>query len=309
MAINKLYISTVDYDYVDNEVLLLDTSNYKKVISSDELIDCHTSIQDIKYNFKSVFENAKELVVVNLEFDGDKHIYRLLLNGLIHHRHKTKNFKWDKEFNYLKHCRSADNPVLWTVGCSITEGLGVDFKDRWGTQLSNNLNLPEISLSQKGSSIFWSADQILRSDIREGDIVVWGLTNIARLEIAEDWNFKSFTGAGYLQDIAKEKQYWNLDYFDSQTQVLYAIRNILQVINFCQKMNVKLYLANLFSIMEFDIAFNNSKNYIDLTRDLDISDGSLKFIDYGTDGRHPGPNQHKHYADNIFNLIKENNHG
>ena len=49
MAINKLYISTVDY--VDNETLLLDISNYKRVISSDELIDCHTSIQDIKYNF------------------------------------------------------------------------------------------------------------------------------------------------------------------------------------------------------------------------------------------------------------------
>jgi len=51
------------------------------------------------------------------------------------------------------------------------------------------------------------------------------------------------------------------------------------------------------------------ENFIDLTQDLPINGNTVKFIDLGSDNRHPGPQQHQQYAEKIFNLIKESNHG
>lgn len=309
--INKLYISTVDHDWGGSTSTLANRHNIDKIISKNDAIDCHTSVEDLYCENISVACNgANEIVLVDI----DKNIsvtndncfsYGRLFNELGRHKNKIKNFTWDKEFNYLKNTRPIDGTVLWTAGCSITEGAGVAHSERWGMLLSERLNLPEISLAKNGSSIFWSADQILRSDIREGDTVVWGLTNISRVEVAKNWNFDSKTILEYLAT-KKEHQYWTVDYFESETQVLKALRNILQVINFCQKLKAKLYLANILDITWLGVMLKDFKNFIDLTQNLPVHGNTIKFIDLGTDNDHPGPNQHQQYAEAIYNFIKEN---
>jgi hypothetical protein len=164
--------------------------------------------------------------------------------------------------------------------------------------------MPEITLSKGGTSIYWSADQLLRSDIRESDVVVWGLTNVPRIEIARSWNFDSTTITGYYSK-DKEHQYWNPDYFESETQVLFALRSILQVVNFCQKIKAKLYLANIFDVAWISVMLKDFKNFIDLTRDLSIVGNTITFIDLGSDNEHPGPRQHQQYAEKLYNFIKE----
>jgi hypothetical protein len=307
--INKLYISTVDHDWKDSSVSV-DRHNIDIIIDKSKLIDCHTSVEDLFCeNISVACNNATEIIVVdideNVDITNDNcFAYGRLFNELLRHKDKVKNFAWRQDINYLKHTRSTDSPVLWTAGCSITAGVGVEHTDRWGTLLSKYLNLPEITLSKGGTSIFWSADQLLRSDIRENDIVVWGVTNVPRIEIARSWNFDSTTITGYYNK-NKQHQYWNPDYFESETQVLFALRSILQVVNFCQKVKATLYLANMFDIAWISVMLKDFKNFIDLTQDLSIVGNTITFIDVGSDNKHPGPRQHQQYAEKLYNFIKE----
>ena len=315
--INKLYISTSDYNYERSNInsVLVHRHNINYIIGKTNAVDCHSSIQDLGCeNISLACKNANEIVLVDIDEDigitnNDCFSYGRLFNELTRHTDKVKNFNWKKNFNYLKNIRADNNPILWTAGCSFTAGAGIDYKDRWGTLLSGYLNLQEVTLANSGTSIFWSADQILRSDIREGDTVVWGLTSVARVEVAKSWNFNSsITVANYLTT-EKEHQYWNMDYFESETQVLQALRTILQVINFCKKVKANLYLANMLDISWLAVALKDFKNFIDLTQNLTIDGNDIKFIDLGSDNLHPGPLQHQFYAEQIYNLIKESNHG
>jgi hypothetical protein len=309
--INKLYISTVNYDWNGNDSILLDRHNIDKIVASSTDVNCHTSVEDLSCeNISVACSNASEIVVVNLTEDinitnDNCFSYGRLFNELARHPGKINFFTWKKDFNFLKNTRTDNNPVLWTAGCSVTHGNGVDYNDRWGSLLANYLNLPEITLSQGGSSIFWAADQLLRSDIRSGDIVVWGLTNVSRVAISKNWNFNPVPISDYFT-VDKENQYWSLDYFESETQVLTSLREILQVVNFCQKIKVKLYIANILDFAWVSIALKDLPNFIDLTQGLIINGNTIKFIDLGTDNLHPGVKQHQQYAEKLYNFIKEN---
>jgi hypothetical protein len=317
--INTLYISTVDYKWSSPDSQLLSDRNLKKIIDAGNMVDVHTSVEDLFCeNINVACDYAHRIVLVdideNTQFTNDNCFsYGRLFRSLIQNSSKIDNFdlssfKWQKNLNYLYNSRTTDTPVLWTAGCSITNGVGVDHAQRWGTLLSRSLNLPEVSLSLGGSSIFWSADQLLRSDIRPGDTVVWGLTMLSRIEVSENWNLLPATVANYYR-LAKEKQYWTLDYFTSETKALTAARNILQVINFCQKIQARLYLANLLDKDWIGVLFKDFENFIDLTIDLPLIGSTIQFIDLGTDGKHPGPRQHQHYSTQLHNFIKESNHG
>lgn len=312
--INKLYISTFNHKWDGAESILIDQYNLHKIIANKNNIDCHTSVEDISCdNISTVFHHATEIVLVNIDenisiTNNNSFSYGRLFNELERHSCKVKNYAWNRDFNYLKNIRSSEEPVLWTVGCSVTEGIGVNPDDRWGTLLAEYLNLPEVTLSQRGTSIFWSADQLLRSDVREGDTVVWGITNVPRVEISNNWMLDPILIRSYSL-LAKDKQYWTIDYFESETQVLTTLRNILQVVNFCNKIKANLYLANILDVAWVRVALKDFKNFIDLTDGLEVSGTVIKFIDLGTDKAHPGPEQHRQYATKLFNLIKENYHG
>jgi hypothetical protein len=167
--------------------------------------------------------------------------------------------------------------------------------------------MPEVMLARPGASIKWAADQILRSDINRGDIVVWGLTTLHRTEYAVDWELKTTSMVSSDKIIPKELRYYNLDYFDSTTNIVSTIRAILQVVNFCEKIGAQLYLANLLEITWFPIIFKDYKDFINLA-ETDESPYCFKFIDKGTDNIHPGPKQHQQYAKQIFDFIKNDKH-
>jgi hypothetical protein len=312
--ISTLYISTVDHDWTGSASVPINRHNIDKIVNADHAIDCHTSVDDLFCeNITLVCNKANKIVLIDLDenvkiTNSNFFSYGRLFNELARHPAKINNLPCNKKFDYLANVRSSDTIVLWTAGCSITAGSAIAHSERWATLLSSWLALPEITLSRGGTSILWSADQILRSDIRAGDIVVWGLTNIPRIETAYKWDFNSITVGNYPY-LTKEHRYWSLDYFDSESQTLLALRNILQVINFCQKIKATLYLANFLDTAWLGTMLKDLKNFIDLTQGSVINGNTVGFIDLGSDNQHPGPKQHQQYAEKIYNFIKENNHG
>ena len=314
MSINKLYISHHEYAFDQRTLTLLDYKNLQQIINSAKVNDYHTSTADLTdKNIAMAIGSAIEVIVIDIDFSELTFSIGRLLNELTNANNITKikfiNCKMIDllAVNKLNQLRPPTGSVMWVAGCSVTAGVGVSETERYSSILADNLNLPEILLAKGGSSILYSADQLLRSDIRSDDIVIWGLTIVPRVEVCTELDFMPVTVSGY-ESIDKSIQYWDLDYFSSPTQYLIHIRMILQVINFCKKIGAKLYLANILDITWLPVLFNGYDNFINLVEGINTCPAAT-FIDLGTDNAHPGPEQHRQYATQLFNLIKETHHG
>lgn len=310
MAINNLYISHANYNFDTQLSTLLDCKNCQKSIDSTVIADYHTCIADISSkNISLAIRNSKKIVIYDIDFtnftsDSGRLLTELTIISNIDVEFVNCKTIEVSTINKLNQVRASSEQVLWVAGCSITAGFGVDESERYGKLLSNRLNLSEVLLAKGGSSILFSADQLLRSDIRVGDIVVWGLTSIPRVEVCDNLDFKSITVSSY-DTVDESLQYWDLDFFQSPTQSLIQIRMILQVINFCKKIGTRLYLANLYDLTWIPVVFGGYNNFINFATNFDVDSPFIPtFIDYGNDQLHPGPKQHQYYAEKIFNLIE-----
>jgi len=198
----------------------------------------------------------------------------------------------------LSDIRKTTQTQLWVAGSSDTLGDGVQSNQRYGQLLANQLNLPVSFLAESGSSITWAADQILRSDLRKDDILVWGLTSVPRVN--------------YFQDDKIHHVFPSFDHFknfqkflvEHEEDILYkSLTSVYQVINFCKKIKVDLFLVDL---------FNRDLKYY-LKDDIEVlsliglwgRDINTTYEDYGDDGIHPGVNTHKFYASEILKKIQE----
>lgn len=314
MAIDKVFFSTLKYSWNDPRVELLNSANLDDAVQSVVLKNYHTSIEDITTkNIQQVCQEANQISLVDIDYNffihnkvTDRFSTGRLLNELFKVRSKVENFDFVDQFNLiafnnLANTRTADGRVLWTAGCSFTVGDGVHPMQRYGHILSTKLGIPEVMLARSGSSIIWSADQILRSNIQPKDIVVWGLTSIERFEYVTDQELHAQTlanGINLRLPIAEP-----LEYFDSNLHLMRSVRSILQVINFCRLVGAELYIANLLEITYINVLLAHYNKFIDLTQNCKIND-VIRFVDYGTDRLHPGPEQHKIYAERIYEFIR-----
>lgn len=209
---------------------------------------------------------------------------------------ETNKFDVD-QYLELKEKRKIDSICLWVAGCSTTDGVGVLPEERYGHLLEKKLNLPAIFLTKPASSISWAADQILRSDIRAGDIVVWGLTNEHRLFLWDpyyknmaDVKYDSKNKFGFSSRTIGELQL-------HETNLAIAIQQIDAVKNFCQKTNSKLLLVNIHSSIALNLHLIPIKEFFLYICETD------DYIDTGNDGLHPGPKQHQDYANFCYQAL------
>lgn len=203
----------------------------------------------------------------------------------------------------LSDYRKSEQPQLWSVGCSITHGVGVLPSERYGQLIADSLNLPVSFLSSTGSSISWAADQILRSDIRSGDIVVWGLTSTNRLPYYQD-KAVTHVNVSYYQKNPKFNSIIDMSRLDEPHMKYQSVTSIAQVVNFCQKVGAKLWLAGVLVDRHFIKYASYFPNYIQLLGNIGCKESEM-FIDLGSDNSHPGPLTHKYYAENIINKINQ----
>lgn len=319
MAINKLYFSTIDHNWNKHPTILLTDKNLTNAITTTEVKDYHTSINDVTYqNLYTACFHAQKLFLVDIDLEfvskctDTDIVWQMgrLFNEYYRNLQKVNDQApildlTFSNFNVSVASRKTENTMLWTAGCSYTAGVGVMQDQRWGSILSKMLDLPESSLSKNGASITWAADQIIRADINPGDTVIWGITTVPRVDYATGWKLETNT----IANVSKNQLLAipiNPDYCTSLTHVMHCVRSILQVINFCKKIGVKLYIINFLEVTWLPIIFKEHANFLDLVKDSpwDITRNIPKPIDIGTDKRHPGPLQHKQYAELIYNFIQ-----
>lgn len=221
------------------------------------------------------------------------------------HRKPVHNFNFsyneNYEFLHLSDVRKINDRQIWVAGDSFT--LGVPWVEEHQTYrhiLGKSLNLPVSVLAQGGSSISWAADQILRSDIRKDDIVVFMLTSSHRFPYYHD--NKTYHINARTLDTNPDFKFDKTVLIDSNL-IYSAIKSIDQIIQNSRKIGYKLIITKL----PLDNS-DNERMLLDYLSNFDCFvhtyyDSSEGLLDFGTDGEHPGPEQHRLYAKLILNSI------
>jgi hypothetical protein len=202
--------------------------------------------------------------------------------------------------------RVVNTKQLWMAGCSITQGFGVTRSETYANKLSNRIRLPYTNLGINASSNRFHATQILKADIKEGDVVFWGLTsntrtplfgktNATRIIRDQQENLIHITPKTFSQ-ITSLHEYINPEILSEERMIYETVLAVQQVDNFCKKLGVKLIIGGLFNDERTCHYFNKFENFVQL---YTYSEG---FLDKGTDNEHPGPKTHEWYTTHLYNL-------
>lgn len=198
--------------------------------------------------------------------------------------------------------RQTQTNQIWICGCSVSHGLGVKPDQRYGALIEESMNLPASYLTCPGSSIDWAADQILSSDIRCDDIVIWGLTDCTRYQLYRNWKHYHITVGQYAQHDWLQSLI-SIDLLGSHQILFQSLAKINQVKRFCQNAKVRLFLVDILSPIELGAYLVTDENFISVS---DFANDSLRsYLDYGDDKRHPGPLTHQLYAKKILQKLSK----
>jgi hypothetical protein len=189
--------------------------------------------------------------------------------------------------------RVCDDAQLWIAGCSIAAGVGVAVEEKYAFKISQQFNGQFSNLALPGSSLEFAADQILRSDIRKGDTVIWGLTAEYRAPYWDRLTQQVKHLAGYTFDYHRTNK---ADDITDETRLYKAVISFNQVANFCTKIGARLIAVPIICSEALRLLIKDHR--------LPYQPG---FIDLGTDKLHPGPKQHQWYANHINEIINKLN--
>lgn len=314
MAIGTLYFGSFDFDFNKEDRIFLTRKNLKKVLTSTDVKDYQSSVTDLELktdNIRELFDHIQSIRFYDIEgfFDLEKNKNYSILNICGFLAREYKHLCKPEDYNLIFRCwvklsftetrvvKKLSNKAIWVAGCSWSSAYGVNSDERWGHLVAKKLELEEVNLAQPGGSIWDSSDQIIRSDMQKGDIIIWGLTSLNRVELIVNGLLGSYPPMMALRHpIAHE--YFKIDYFNSDTLKYLAIRQIYQVIAHCNKIGIELYLVNFLDQTWIPEILSERKNFLDLSEDVS------NLLDYGTDGQHPGPLQHQKYAKRIIKFIQ-----
>lgn len=191
--------------------------------------------------------------------------------------------------------RITDRTQIWNYGCSITVGIGVEKHQTYGCLLSQRLNLPISTIAHEGSSIRWASDQIMSSDIKKDDIIIWGLTSVNRFGyFLHDGRYYHVL-ASFLDNYPLMNNLFESTRLISPDVSYEALRAILTANNFCQKLGAHLIIIGVMPSYTLDKEIKNYKNFIPTDR---------KFIDLGDDDMHPGTKHHEFYVAKILDYMQ-----
>lgn len=307
---NDKYLAKIAIEY-DQNAKLLDILNFDQtsglvgtyytsladLVNLDIFFDICTNADKIFYHPPASWNNQNET-------NKTRHLTESVIGYCSQHIEvKNFNIHKNKPYFYLEAFRPLERktagPQIWVAGCSFTQGVGVTLEQTWKEHVSKSLDLEYTDLSKEGTSITWSADRILRSDIRPNDIVFWQLTGHHRnFAIDEKNDNLRHILLNTLSD-NKIKKNFPMEYVDSKTTICKNILSIQQVYNFCQKAKAKLViLGTLYDWENHYLHYN-----IPCFEQLLV--WPKKLIDLGSDNMHPGPEQHKVYAKKFIELLEK----
>jgi hypothetical protein len=304
----------------DSRAILISSTNYEIFLQAAGNITGYTSLADLPKDltiFCDLINHADSIVYAPPAHWSDNKIFNIdypttsiqgLTEYLLYTVQKNKNNVIGLDLStvdpsvFLETAgsREVGEPTMWVAGCSTTDGVGVGSTERYGHLLGATCGLPVIFLSRSGTSISWAADQILRADIRENDIVVWGLTDESRLTHWSELENCVIDITVSSSKIDSSKILLDSTTIDKllahKTNLLTAIQRIHEVINFCKKAKAKLLIVNIHSSNTLNLYLHNIKEFFLF---------SAPWIDLGNDQKHPGPKQHQAYADFCQHALKQ----
>jgi hypothetical protein len=308
----------------DSNAILIDCNNYKQVLQSTHGFTGYTSLADLPKNLAVFCElldvadsirycpPAKWSDGKTIDFENVTTSIQGLTEFYLHAINKIKNnvigltlenFKLSPYLT-LADTRKTQNAQLWVAGCSTTAGVGVNNVERYGELLGNWLNLPVSFLAEPCSSISWAADQILRSDIKPNDIVVWGLTSENRLTMWDERYHRPVhvnNRSDAVSNTSLSTQSLN-KLLVHKTNFFLAIQKVIEVSNFCKKIQAKLLIINIHASVSLALHLIGIEEFFLYTHP------SNQPIDIGNDSEHAGPKQHQSYADFCQTALKKLNY-
>lgn len=198
--------------------------------------------------------------------------------------------------------RRSSSAQLWIAGGSDAHGVGVASDQRFGDLLAKDLCVDVSWLTAPGASMEWLADQISRSDMRSGDILVWSTVPGARFAFFCNNCLHHVTVSLYQRDPSFVGEI-DMDQLANDNTLLYrSISSVDRVRNLCAKLGVTLVLAGLASREQYITYLASLPEYVHLQGRFGLNQHD-NYVDFGSDGEHPGPQMHAWYAAKIKTKI------
>ena len=332
-------------------ISLLTIENLNFAITSE--LNFYTSLGDLRQDVyliealasaeKIIYHAPIEWSDINMQEITEKVFLYFSLQNKI----KIENFAIDFDHGNLlslNDIRQTIDPQFWIVGCSLAHGFSLpDINLRYGQVVADHYKKPVSFLTQVTSSFLWAADQILRSDIREDDLVIWHLPEIHRyltyrnkspitLTLASvarksylinlitnftskevKLNSKHDTHEGNMLDMVnflKSTDNKTLKTLENnildETRLLEAVKSVYQVDNFCRHVGAKLLIiSTIYSYQESNPSSDFLLKYL-----LNFSNYYVlsEKVDVCDDEFHPGPESQKIWVDEIIKIIDDNSY-
>lgn len=326
-----LYVGDISVDLAttaqshDRSAFLINCANYQQVLDHalTKNITAYTSLGDLPKNldvFLDLCGQADEVVycppkqwsdgrTVN-DFCPEESIQGLTETLLTMVTDRTKVVGLNVESTVhpipLVDNRKTDSKQLWVAGCSISHGVGVTADQRFGSLLSMDLDMPCSFLTRPGSSIDWASDQICRSDIQNGDTVIFGLTSGCRMTFVHNHKLLSGITANTYSQYPEYQQIIPEYNLLTENTFYHQTLAIERCINFCRKINAKLLLIGLLISQSANLLryICQKENFFLYPYQFSHSNQfTIKFKDLGSDHQHPGSQQHSLYRDFIIKHI------
>lgn len=304
----------------DSSAYLVDFSNYKKFLEQDNLdVTAYTSAADLPKITKTecvFYEVLKKADVIyycppatwsdhtdEFTLQNLQQLTEYFLYLLQREKNNVQGLDLSEYTNnsYLKlksKRKSDDQAQLWIAGCSVTAGVGVNPDQRFAVLIAENFDGQFVDLAKAGSSIEFATDQILRSNIRNSDWVIWGLTSEYRALI---WDRKSDQGTSLTSYTFDFKRTNKADDVVDETRLYKAVISYSQVENFCKKVGAHLIAVPIICSEALQLLLHDHDSYYQLPY-------MPCFLDLGSDNLHPGPKYHQWIAEQINHFI-QHGHG
>lgn len=288
----------------DPSAYLVDKTNYNEFLKNAQDATVYTSLADLP----KISGDTNSAVILQIMHKADTIVHcpladppktfswddeevllsfyltnmKYLGKQVISHTNTGARFK--EQYLHLRNRRSTDNRVLWVAGGSDTHGTGVEKEQRYGDIIAASLKIEPVYLAGIYLSIEYTADQILRSDIRAGDIVVWGLMPEMRAPYVRDGLVAP------ADHIAKP----DIELLTGETRLYKAVTSVYQVINFCNKIGCQLVVLPMQASEHMWTSVSNESCYCHSPRE---------YIDFGSDNVHPGPKHHQLLANLVLDHL------
>lgn len=210
---------------------------------------------------------------------------------------------------------TSHEKCLWSIGCSITQGVGVETFQTWKELVSKELKLPLIDVSCSGSSLLWASDKICRANIKKGDVVFWGMTGHHRLNIWYNQQNQEahlvprglvMSDSQSMQFVSKTQltsenqlEKFHADVLDNDTLRYHNLLAVKRAFHHCRSIGAEIVGVGMIDDPDCLYRFYDEKPFYQM-----ISWPQSQYVDFGTDRAHPGPMQHQRFADKFIELWK-----